>query len=68
MEKDFLRTVVSATGLPEHLIEKELLNLIAKHGMDPQRMSIEDLRQIMVNYLQTELLKAKNLLKSYPQK
>ncbi len=59
MEKDFLKTLVAATGLPENLIQNEIKDLAGERGFDYQKMTMEDLRSIMVTYLQKELLKAK---------
>ena len=59
MEKDFLKTLVAATGLPENLIYDELCSLVKERGLAMENLTIEDLRSIMVYYLRSELLKAK---------
>ena len=59
MEKDFLKTLMTATGLPENLIYKEIKDLAAERGLDLESLTLEDLRSIMTFYLRKELLKAK---------
>ena len=59
MEKDFLNVLIKATGLPETLIKNELYKLSEERGLNLDQITIEDIREIMVKYLQTELLKAK---------
>lgn len=60
--KNLIDTVVSATGLPEDPIQRELNSLLAQFGKDPEHVTLEDLREIMADYLQTVLLEAKEEL------
>ena len=57
--EDLVNILVSATGLPENVMKKEVSQLISQSGKTEGQLSLEDLREIMVKYLQIELLKAK---------
>lgn len=59
MGKDLLKTVVSATGLPEDPVERELNSLLKASGKSAETMTLEDLREVMAEYLQTVFLEAK---------
>jgi hypothetical protein len=56
MGNDLTKTVIEATGLPTDPVERELNGLIAKHGTTPEEMTLDDLRDIMAEYLQTVFL------------
>jgi hypothetical protein len=57
--KEMLETVVTATGLPDELINEELNMLVAKAGLKPEEMTLDDLRMILAEYVQDVLLAAK---------
>lgn len=57
--KDLFNTVVSATGLPEDTIGGELHSLLNNNGKSVETMTLEDLREVMAEYLQNVLLEAK---------
>ena len=54
-----LKQLISATGISEDLISDELKLLSARAGLRPQELTIEDLRQILSEYVQEVLLSAK---------
>lgn len=56
MGNELTNTVVAATGLPTDPVERELNSLIVKHGTNPEEMTLDDLRDIMADYLQTVFL------------
>lgn len=57
MEKGHLaKTVIAATGLPQDPVEKEFQNLLAKNGKESENLTLEDLREVMADYLQTVFL------------
>lgn len=58
MGEQLLIDVASATGLPEDMVTRELGELIKKAGLDPARLTLEDLRQILAEYVQDVLLAA----------
>lgn len=58
--KELLELLASQTGLPQNLIERELKALLHKHGKDSSKATIEDIRELLVDYLQEVLLKAKD--------
>ena len=61
METDFLKTLISATGLPEPLVIRELTSLANQKGLELKDLDLEKIRIIMAEYLQKELLKAKKV-------
>lgn len=62
MGEDLIREIVVATGLPQEIVAKELLQLISVAGGDPSNMTLEELRQILADYVQDVLLTAKENL------
>ncbi|MGE3973144.1 MAG: hypothetical protein AB7F59_01310 [Bdellovibrionales bacterium] len=58
MEK-VLEQIAEATGLPSHLVMGELKGMIEKAGLDAQTMSMDDLRNILAEYLQNVILNAR---------
>ena len=57
--EELINTFVAATGLPEERIKSELLALVIQAGLELESLSLEELRTIMVDYLQSEIVKAK---------
>lgn len=53
---DLLNTVIQATDLPESLIEKELHQLLSSAGFNKDTVTLDDLREVMAQYLQTVFL------------
>ncbi len=64
MGEQLLIDVATATGLPEELVTRELGKLIKKAGLDPARLTLEELRQVLAEYVQDVLLAAKTELAS----
>ena len=56
MGKNLAETVIEATGLPTTAVEKEFNTLLANHGTTAEEMTIDDLREMMAEYLQTVFL------------
>ncbi len=48
-----LNTVASLTGLPESMIQKELKGIIHDSGCTPEDLTLEGLRQALIQYLET---------------
>lgn len=64
MAGSLFNTVIQATGLPEDSVEKELRMLVARHGKSPQDLTIDDLREILADYLQTIIIESQDKLSS----
>lgn len=58
-DKNILKNLISATGISEDLISSEIKTLTERAGILPQDLTIEDLRQILAEYVQEVLLSAK---------
>jgi hypothetical protein len=56
MGETLLRKVVQATGLPQDPVQKELEVFIEQHGISPQDLTLDELRDVMVEYLQSVFL------------
>lgn len=56
-----LLEVTKATNLPEKLIKNELEHLVAHNGLSTEQVSLDDLRQLLADYLQDVFLKAQQL-------
>lgn len=50
---ELLEQVVMMTGLPKELIMTEMNQILARSGVSPQKMTVDDLRNAMVHYLES---------------
>jgi hypothetical protein len=57
---ELLRFLVEATGLPKESVDMELKKLLQRYGIDPEHVTIDDVREIMAGYLQDTLVEAKD--------
>lgn len=60
MGNELLNEVTEATGLPEDLIGDELSRLIRQAELDPQSITLDQLRIILASYLQDVFVEAKD--------
>ncbi|WP_413576435.1 hypothetical protein ACLVWU_00160 [Bdellovibrio sp. HCB290] len=51
MDKGLAQTVIEATGLPQRPVDNELQKLMSAHGTSAEELTIEQLREIMADYL-----------------
>lgn len=58
--QELFRALILATGLPEHEIEPELLALMQTRGLTMEKLTLEDVRELLATYLQDVLLEAKS--------
>jgi hypothetical protein len=56
---ELLKLLIASTGLPEDTLEKEVLQIVEKKGLNPEQIQLEDIREIMAEYLQEVLVQAK---------
>lgn len=59
MGDELFGQVTVATGLPADLVSDELERLLGKAGIKREDLTLEDLRQILAEYVQDVLLAAK---------
>jgi hypothetical protein len=57
--KELISQIASNTGLPEDTMRKELGSLIEGSGLDPNIVTLDDLRRVLADYAQEVLLSAK---------
>ena len=55
------KNLVAATGLPTVPVENELSRLLEAAGLDPSCFTLEELREMMANYLQDIMLSINEL-------
>ena len=55
-----MRLLIQSTGLPVEAVEKEVQRLISIRGLDPETLTLEDIREILAIYLQDVLSEAKS--------
>ncbi len=48
-----LKEVVSLTGLPEEFLDTEITQLLGTAGESVNNMTLDQLRSVMLNYLET---------------
>jgi len=56
MSNGLFNTVVQGTGLIQEPVQKELSSLITAQGFNPEELTIEQLREVMIDYLNTVFL------------
>lgn len=56
MGTKLINFVVENTGLPADPVRRELDGLLEKHGVNPDTMTLEDLREVLADYLQDVFL------------
>jgi len=59
--RELFSNLISATGLPKAAVEKELSRVLAESGVDPEGVTLDELRTIMANYLQDVILSVGDL-------
>lgn len=60
--KELLQAVVTNAGLPEEPLTRELQSLLSKATVSDENCSLDDLREILANYLQDVILESKTTL------
>jgi hypothetical protein len=65
MQPDFLNTIAVATGLPQEMVMRELMQLIEKAGKSAETIGLDDLREILAQFLQDVLLETKSNLDQF---
>lgn len=60
MGNELFETVVAETELPDSPIRNELTELLVARGCDPQSLTLDQLRDVLADYLQTILVQAKD--------
>ncbi|MCB0364196.1 MAG: hypothetical protein H6624_13850 [Bdellovibrionaceae bacterium] len=63
---ELLNVVAEATGLPQSLIVNEIHRLAVKSGMSVETLTLDDLRDLLAEYLQDVLITAKSHYSPYP--
>lgn len=53
-----LKDITAATGLPSEGVENELDRLIQAAGIKKENLTLDDLREVLANYMQDILLSA----------
>jgi len=56
VENNLYNEVISCTGLDGSEINNEFTNLLKKNSLDPECLTLEQLREVMAEYLQDVFL------------
>ncbi|MFM6926851.1 MAG: hypothetical protein ACKOX6_00210 [Bdellovibrio sp.] len=56
MSNKLFKTVVQGTGLIQDPVQKELSALVAAQGFNSAELTMEQLREVMIDYLNTVFL------------
>lgn len=59
MGNKLFHTVIEATDLPQESVKNELSKILEAQGISPDAMTLDDLREVLANYLQDTILEAK---------
>ena len=61
MGNDLTKTILASTGLPHDPVEKEFNALLARNGKTPESLTLEELREVMAEYLQIVFLEMQSV-------
>lgn len=56
MKNPLLTQVMEQTGLPQNALEKEVTRVLTAHGLTEENVGLEELRQVLADYLQEVFL------------
>lgn len=56
MKDGLFKTVVEATSLPQDPVQRELGSLLAAQGFNSEDLTIDQLRDVMIDYLNSVFL------------
>lgn len=60
MGEELLKSLITLTGLPEQSVHRELETLIEKAGYDKSQITLDEMREVLAEYLQDTLLNLKD--------
>tara|TARA_Y100000817_G_C16493336_1_gene383430 strand:- start:29 stop:292 length:264 start_codon:yes stop_codon:yes gene_type:complete len=60
MDKKLFNQVIELTGLPTSFVEPRLEALLAAKGISSDELTVEELRLVLVDFLQDVILEAKD--------
>ncbi len=63
MEDNLFNKIIAGTGLPKNLISQEFLKKIQEMGFDKETLTVEQLREVLSDYLQEVIIGAREELK-----
>lgn len=59
MGRELFETLLAGTGLPDQGLRKEMSALMNRHGKSVDALTLDDLREMLADYLQDVLVEAK---------
>jgi hypothetical protein len=54
-----LKLLIESTGLPPEAVERELSKILSKANIQPENLTLDDVRDLLAIYLQDVLIEAK---------
>ncbi|OFZ13793.1 MAG: hypothetical protein A2Z20_05995 [Bdellovibrionales bacterium RBG_16_40_8] len=59
-DSNILKKLILASGLPHDIAQKEIERIASASGKNSDNLTLDELRELLANYLQDVLLKAKD--------
>lgn len=59
MGENLFEEIVKSTGLPESMISQGFLKIISEKGLDKSTLTLDQIRDVLVEYLQDVILNAR---------
>jgi hypothetical protein len=63
MDENLFEKIVKSTGLPEELISQDFLKKISEKGFEKSTLTIDQIRDVLSEYLQDIILQAREEFK-----
>lgn len=60
MGQELFEMLMAGTGLPDQGLRNEMMALMKRHGKSVDSLTMDDLREVLADYLQDVLLEVKN--------
>lgn len=63
MDDNLFEKIVKNTGLPEELVSQDLLKKISDNGLEKNSLTLDQIREVLAEYLQDAILQAREEFK-----
>ena len=63
MAAKLLKEISENTGLPQEMVTLELDKLLKQAGLNKEKVTLDEIREVLANYLQDVILEAKESYK-----
>lgn len=63
MDDNLFEKIMKNTGLPEELVAQDLLKKISDNGLEKNSLTLDQIREVLAEYLQDTILQAREEFK-----